>query len=145
MGCLDEAAGVRRNASSLDQPGPRQRVERDVCVARVAHTRGCAEDARGEDEPCPEADRGACRRERRPTGLDVWVGAARTWPSGPVLGDPSLEVAGRADPEPHRLGSLCEVPDRDIDRAFMVIERNLAFVNQALGDALVDVNREVGS
>jgi len=27
----------------------------------------------------------------------------------------------------------------------MVIERNLTFVNQALGDALVDANREVGS
>ena len=42
-------------------------------------------------------------------------------------------------------GRIHKVPDRDIDQAFMVIERNLAFVNQALGDALVDVNREVGS
>jgi hypothetical protein len=42
-------------------------------------------------------------------------------------------------------GRIHKVPDRDIDRAFMDIERNLAFVNQALGDALVDVNREVGS
>jgi len=42
-------------------------------------------------------------------------------------------------------GRIHKVPDRDIDRAFMVIERNLTFVNQALGDALVDANREVGS
>jgi len=42
-------------------------------------------------------------------------------------------------------GRIHKVPDRDIDHAFMVIERNLAFVNQALGDALVDVNREAGS
>ena len=42
-------------------------------------------------------------------------------------------------------GRIHRVPERDIDRAFMVIERNLTFVNQALGDALVDVNREVGS
>ena len=42
-------------------------------------------------------------------------------------------------------GRIHKVPDRDIDDAFMVIERNLTFVNQALGDALVDANREVGS
>ena len=42
-------------------------------------------------------------------------------------------------------GRIHKVPDRDIDGAFMVIERNLTFVNQALGDALVDANREVGS
>ena len=36
------------------------------------------------------------------------------------------------------------VPDRDVDLAFMAVERNLTFVNQALGDALVDAGREVG-
>jgi hypothetical protein len=37
------------------------------------------------------------------------------------------------------------VPDRDVDLAFMAMERNLTFVNQALGAALVDAGREVGS
>ena len=37
------------------------------------------------------------------------------------------------------------LPDRDIDLAFMAMERNLTFVNQALGDALVEARREVYS
>ena len=37
------------------------------------------------------------------------------------------------------------LPDRDIDLAFMAMERNFSFVNQALGDALVDAWREVAS
>jgi hypothetical protein len=37
------------------------------------------------------------------------------------------------------------LPDRDIDLAFMAMERNLAFVSQALGDALVEARREVYS
>jgi hypothetical protein len=40
-------------------------------------------------------------------------------------------------------GRIHRGPDRDIDRAFMAMERNLTFVNQALGDALVDAGREV--
>lgn len=42
-------------------------------------------------------------------------------------------------------GRIHRVPDRDIDRAFMAMERNLTFVNQALGDALVDASREADS
>ena len=42
-------------------------------------------------------------------------------------------------------GRVHRVPDRDVDLAFMAMERNLTFVNQALGDALVDAGREVGS
>ena len=34
---------------------------------------------------------------------------------------------------------------RDIDLAFMAMERNLAFVSQALSDALVEARREVYS
>ena len=37
------------------------------------------------------------------------------------------------------------VPDSDIDLAFMAMERNLTFVNQAMGNALVDASREVDS
>ena len=36
-------------------------------------------------------------------------------------------------------------PARDIDLAFMVVERNLTFVNQMLEDTLVDAGREVDS
>jgi len=42
-------------------------------------------------------------------------------------------------------GRIHRVPDRDIDLAFMAMERNLTFVDQALGNALVDASREVGS
>ena len=42
-------------------------------------------------------------------------------------------------------GRIHRVPDRDVDLAFMAMERNLTFVNQALGAALVDAGREVGS
>jgi|GEM_PF-1225985 uncharacterized sporulation protein YeaH/YhbH (DUF444 family) len=42
-------------------------------------------------------------------------------------------------------GRIHRVPDRDVDLAFMAMERNLTFVNQALGHALVDAGREVGS
>jgi hypothetical protein len=42
-------------------------------------------------------------------------------------------------------GRIHSVPDRDVDLAFMAMERNLTFVNQALGNALVDAGREVGS
>ena len=42
-------------------------------------------------------------------------------------------------------GRIHKVPDRDIDRAFMVMERNLTFVNEALSDALVRAGRQVGS
>jgi len=42
-------------------------------------------------------------------------------------------------------GRIHRVPDRDVDLAFMAMERNLTFVNQALGNALVDAGREVGS
>lgn len=40
-------------------------------------------------------------------------------------------------------GRIHSVPDRDVDRAFMAMERNLTFINQALGAALVDAGREV--
>ena len=40
-------------------------------------------------------------------------------------------------------GRIHSVPDRDVDLAFMAMERNLTFVNQALGAALVDAGREV--
>jgi len=36
------------------------------------------------------------------------------------------------------------LPDRDIDLVFMVMERNLTFVNEALSDALVRAGRQVG-
>jgi hypothetical protein len=42
-------------------------------------------------------------------------------------------------------GRIHRVPDRDVDLAFMAMERNLTFVNQALGDALVEAGREVDS
>ena len=42
-------------------------------------------------------------------------------------------------------GRIHRVPDRDIDLAFMAMERNLTFVNQAMGNALVDASREVDS
>jgi len=42
-------------------------------------------------------------------------------------------------------GRIHRVPDRDIDLAFMAMQRNLTFVDQALGNALVDASREVGS
>lgn len=42
-------------------------------------------------------------------------------------------------------GRIHSVPDRDVDLAFMAMERNLMFVNQALSAALVDAGREVGS
>ena len=42
-------------------------------------------------------------------------------------------------------GRIHRVPDRDVDLAFMAMERNLTFVNQVLGDALVDAGREVRS
>ena len=37
------------------------------------------------------------------------------------------------------------LPDRDIDLVFMVMERNLTFVNEALSDALVRAGRQVRS
>lgn len=42
-------------------------------------------------------------------------------------------------------GRIHLVPDPDVDLAFMDMERKLTFVNQALGDALDDAGREVGS
>jgi hypothetical protein len=42
-------------------------------------------------------------------------------------------------------GRIHLVPDRDVDRAFMAMERNLTFVTEALGDALLEAGREVGS
>jgi hypothetical protein len=42
-------------------------------------------------------------------------------------------------------GRIHRVPDREVDLAFMAMERNLEFVTEALGEALVEAGREVGS
>ena len=42
-------------------------------------------------------------------------------------------------------GRIHLVPDREVDRAFMAMERNLTFVTDALGDALLEAGRQVGS
>jgi hypothetical protein len=40
-------------------------------------------------------------------------------------------------------GRLHLVPDRDVDLAFLAMERHLIFVNHTLSDALDDAGREV--
>lgn len=37
------------------------------------------------------------------------------------------------------------LPDREIDLAFMAMERNLTFIDQALGEALIHASHEVGA